>query len=328
MLRFFQNSNPLMFLLYILIGGLIAFAIPDKIVTEIDFQNQTFLYKKIILLIQGQYFILLYKVIIAILLILNAYVFNRLILSIKLFKSNNIYHGFIYLMLIGLAVVSEDSLIIIIVSLLLLFTLHIIFNTIRKTIAILDFLNAGLLLSLAFLFWEITAYLFPIIFVSLLILRIQNWREWLAGLIGLFIPIFIFTSFYFFIYSNFDVVFDYYLLFLKNSNSINFSTPQYIMGGFILILSLISSFKIIGRFNSLESSKQDFYKLFFFFCVNTIIILIFIPNIFFNIYIFGMIAFSIPFSMFFISIRNKIISEFTFDAFLLLCIIAIESISF
>jgi len=327
MLRFFQNSHPLMFLLYLLIGGLIAFAIPDKIVAEIGFQNQTFFYKRIVFLIQGQHFILLYKIIIVILLFLNAYVFNRLILSIKLFKSTNIYHGFVYLMLIGLAVVSVDSLAILIVSLLLLFAFHIIFNTIRKTIAIFDFLNAGLLLSVAFLFWEITAYLFPVIFISLLILRMQNWREWLAGLIGLILPIFIFTSFYFFTTSNFDVIFDYYLLFSKNTTFVNFSIPQYIVGGFILILSLLSSFKIIGRFNNLESNKQDFYKIFFFFFINTIVVFIFIPEIIFNIYIFGMIAFSIPFSIFFISIRNKIISEITFDFFLLLSVFIIAPFS-
>lgn len=327
MLRFFQNTHPLMFLLYVLIGGLIALAIPNELVTEISIKNHTLLYKQLFALIKGVHIIVLYKIIVAILLVLNAYVFNRLFQSIKLIKSYNLFHGFIYLMLIGIALVFEDGLVILIVAILLLFTIQIIFNTIRKTNAIFDFLNAGLLLSVAFLFWEITAFLFPLIFISLLILRVQNWREWFAGLIGLFIPVFIFTSFYFFATSNFDVIFDYYLLFLKDTSIINFSFFQYIMGGYILLVSLLASFKIIRGFNSLESNKQDFYKIFFFFFINIIFIFLIIPVNFFNIYIIGITALSVPFSMFFASIKNKRLSEFTFDLFIILCILIITQFS-
>jgi len=328
MLRFFQNNHPLMFLLYFLIGGLIAFAIPENIITEINIHNKTFLFKQILNLIQGQYFVIIYKIIIAFLLVLNAYAFNRLVISAKLFKSNNAYHGFIYLILIGLAVVKIDSFIILNVSLLIIFILHITFKTIRKTIAIFDFFNVGLLFSIAFLLWEQTIYFLPFIFITLLILRMQKWREWLAILIGIFIPIFIFTSFYFFISSNFDIIFDHYILFFRSKIPINFSIIQFITEGIILLFSVISLFKILSRFNSLESNRQDYYKIFLFLFLNASVLFIISPSSFYNFYIIAMIALNIPLSTFFISRKSKILSEITFDIFLIMSILLITSFSF
>jgi len=321
MLKFFQNKHPLMFIFYVLISIFIVLVIPVNVIKEIVNQEHAFLYKNLLLLISGEYFIVFYKIIIALLLIVNAYVFNKLIISIKLFKTNNSFPGFLFLILIGFAVVTYDNLNVLISSLFVLFAINIIFDTLRKGIAVFEYLNVGILFSIAFLFWETTLYFSIIIFISILILRIQNWREWVASIIGLLLPIFIIVSIYFFIYSDFDIIFDTYHLFFRTYSIGNISVYEIVILFFVFALSLFSLFKILFRFNSIESNNQDYYKIFSLFFLIAVIITLLIPSNIFNNYTFAIISLSVVFSSSFLYIKNKIISEILFDSFLILSIL-------
>lgn len=65
----------------------------------------------------------------------------------------------------------------------------------NKSTASLIF-DAGFILSLASLFYRPVIYLFVFFFLALMILRPFSWREWMIGIMGLFLPIF-FTYVYY-----------------------------------------------------------------------------------------------------------------------------------
>ncbi len=328
MLRFFQNNNLLMFLFFPVIAGLIALAAPKEIINSINPEKQVYFYKQLLLLIQGNYFIVFYKIMIAFFLTLNGILFNKFVVTVKINKSNNFFFGFLFLILIGMSSVKTDNLAILIALLIFIFALIIIIKTLRKPFAIFDFLNAGMLISVSFLFWVNTVFFVPMIFIGLFVIRSQQWREWLTAIIGLFLPLFIFLSFYFFIYSNVDVVYDIVRIFSQKRELPNFTTYQIITVSYIFLISLLSSFKIVSRFNTLETDIQDYYKIFFLLFINSLVFFLLKPAILYNVLPFSMLAIVIPFGLGFINIRRKIFAELLFTIFLGFAVMIIINFSF
>lgn len=322
MLKFFQNKNPLMFTFYVIISVLIVLNLPNDSINSILTEKHIILYNLFLLLISGRFFVIFYKVFLVLMLTTNAILYNNLLTSTKLFKTNNTFSGLIFIILTGLFASSFDILQILFSTLFLIFAIRIIFNTLRKSIAVFEYLNVGLLFSISFLFWEKSLYFFVLTFISILILRIQNWREWAASIIGLFIPLFISYSIYFFINSNFDVIYETYnLLFLKQEG-VHLSVYEFITLSYILFLSILSIFKILIKFNSIESNNQDYYKILISVSVIAATVSFLLPSNMYANYIFGIIGLSAPITVFFTTIRNKIVSEVLFDILLLLIIIS------
>jgi len=320
MLRFFQNNNILMFILFPVIAGLFSLAIPKVLIHNISFESQILFYKQILLIIEGKYFILFYKFLIALFLMINGILFNRFVISSKICKPNNYYIGFVFLILIGLISNIADSLSVLIALFFFLIALNIIFKTLRKQLAIFDFLNAGMLISVAFLFWTNTVFFIIIIFFGLFVLRTGQWREWTSALIGLFLPFLIFASGYFLIFSDFRFLNDIYKFFSDKSEIPEFSIYRIIAAGYISFLSLISTLQILGKFNTFETDTQDYYKIFLFIFLVSVGTYFIKPNILYNILPFAAIAIVIPFSRFFINIREKKIAELLFLIFLIITV--------
>ena len=91
MLRFLQNKNPLMFIFYIFISILIVLDVPEEIINKTINTEHAILFKQLLLLIEGNNFVIFYKIILAILLFANALVYNQLLVSIKLVKVRNYF---------------------------------------------------------------------------------------------------------------------------------------------------------------------------------------------------------------------------------------------
>lgn len=309
-----------MFILYVFISILIVLDVPVEIITQTINTQHAILVKQLYLLIEGKQFILFYKIILGVLLFGNTFIYNQLLISIKLFKVKNYFIGFIFLILIGFATVNYDCLPVLFASFFILLSFKIIFNTLRKSNAIFDYFNVGLLFSLAFLFWETALFYTVIIFISILIFRIQNWREWVVAFMGFFLPVFITSSIYFFVYSNFDIIFDTYQLFLNKVSLPEINVRQFIVIVFVLLLSLFSIMKILAKFNSIESNVQDYYKTFSILFLISLIVSFLIPSNIYSNYLIGIIGLNIVFSSSFIFIKNNIISEVLFDIFLIMSI--------
>ncbi|MCF6365482.1 MAG: hypothetical protein L3J35_04695 [Bacteroidales bacterium] len=321
MLRFFQNNNILMFILFPLLAGLFSSAIPKTLINNITAETQILFYKQLLLIIQGSFFVVFYKVLSALFLMLNGIIFNRLVISSKICKPNNYYIGFVFLIFLGLSSSLSGNLSVLIALFFFLLALNIIFKTLRKQVAIFDFLNAGMLISIGFLFWVNTVFLILVVFFGLFVLRTGQWRELASSAIGLLLPFFIFSSVYFFIFSNFDFFYDVFKFFSEKSESANYSTYQIIAGSYISFFSLISTLQIIGRFKTFEADTQDYYKIFFFIFLLSAGICFLKPDLINNILPILAVALTIPFGRFFINIKKRLFAELLFTIFLLITII-------
>ncbi|MDF2438834.1 MAG: beta-carotene 15,15-monooxygenase [Bacteroidota bacterium] len=82
-------------------------------------------------------------------------------------------------------------------NLFLLFALSKLLNSYRKDVAFSQVFDAGLLLSIASLFYFPCVVFFPMLGVALILFRPFQWREWIISFFGVLVPyIFVFT-FYF-----------------------------------------------------------------------------------------------------------------------------------
>lgn len=311
-----------MLLFFPVLAGLFAVSISDEIINSINTNEQAFLYKQLLHFLSGNYFKYLYKFLIAVFLILNGFLLNKILTSVNIFRTKNWYHGFIYLILIGLCTSLTDNLPILVANSFILFSLLIIFKTLRKPIAVFDYLNAGMLFSISFLFWINTVYFIPIIFISLFILRTKLWRDAVSFIIGFTIPVFIIVSFYYLIFSNYNIVFDTFNIIIKKQEFKTIPTIFIILGAYIILFSLFSFFKMLFNYNTTESDKQDYYKIFFALFFISLSISFIFPISIINILPFAFISIAIPFSVFFISLRKKILAEIIFDIFLILVVVA------
>jgi hypothetical protein len=82
-------------------------------------------------------------------------------------------------------------------NLFLLFALSKMMNSYRKDIAFSQVFDAGLLISIATLFYFPCIVFFPMIGVALIIFRPFLWREWVISFIGVLVPYIFVITYYF-----------------------------------------------------------------------------------------------------------------------------------
>jgi len=132
-------------------------------------------------------------------------------------------------------------------NLFLLFALSKMLNSYRKDIAFSQIFDAGLLISIATLFYFPCIVFFPLIGVALLLFRPFLWREWLISFIGVLVP-YIFVITYFFWNGTLDYLFYdkmFYPIVSKTTVE-DFPGSFYFLlsvGGLIILLSFGSLFK-------------------------------------------------------------------------------------
>lgn len=321
MLRFFKTQDPLMRILFPIIAALFAMNLSNEIISGFNSENYTSFYKYFICIFEGKHYFLFYKILIGLFLTINSIFFSQIILNIKLFKDRSNLHGFIFLFILGISIKFADVLPILISMIFFLTALKILFNTLRKKSAIFDLFNIGFFISSASFFSFNAIYFFPIIYIGLMILRTQDIREWISAMTGLIIPYFIYISVYFFIYSDFDIIFNLYKLINFKEGIPEVNVIQLISAGYIFFLAFISTLKIIIGYRTTKTYIQDYFRLFFMIFVLSALIIFLIPGLQSSAGVFSLIAFSVPVSSLFCNPGRKIIREIFFDLFLVAIII-------
>ena len=328
MLKFFNSKNPLIRLLIPLFAILFVYNWSEEFIKNLISEENAFLYKNLLSLIKGNYFVLFYKILLIIFLTINSLYFSKILLVFKLYRKLSFLHAFIFLFLLSLTIKLTDVLPVLIAMSLFLIAMKKIMNTLRKKTVLFDFFNVGLLMSAASFFWFNALYFSLIIFSSLLILRTVNWREWFVPLIGIFVPYFIIISFYFFIFSNFDIVFDLFnIITLKESMPfIEMNTVFSVI--YITLISLFATVLIISRYRTFEKNTQDYYRIYFILFLFTLAVIFLIPGYRFSALTIIPVSLTIPLSRYFINSKGRIFKEVLFDLFLVSIIINLIDFSF
>ena len=317
MLKFFKSKNPVIVIFYPIIAFIFLYINAKTINISILTENKPFLYIQFLHLIIGKNFTGLYIFFSILFISVDGFFFNQLIRNLKIVKSFQHLHGFIFLLLIGFCVRFLDILQISVSLFFFLITITLIIKSLRKDFAVFDFFNAGFALSVGSFFWFQIIYFYPVIIIGLLVFRKLNFREILTSLIGVFIPYFFFFSIFFFIHSNFDVIYDTYQLITIKNTPFRFDLNIIIPGIILIIILLISVFHILKKYRLTESDLQDYYIFYFILFLLGLTYLIFLYKNSFSFIIILMMTSAVPLGVYFTENKRPLVREIIFDIFLL-----------
>jgi hypothetical protein len=295
MVKILSSSHFLINILIIIISAFISFHLKVVPYNETITQGFTEINKIIFRWIKGDYFSLLYQAISFAFLILNIFLFSNLMISLRLSKVGDKLQGFVFLLLCGIVLPYVTNVPNIMISFsLFLIMIKSLFGILRKQDILFQLFNIGLLLACASFFWYYSCYFFPYIFFGIIILRTIELREWIAAILGLIIPYFLFLSIYFFMHSNFDMIFD--LIQIINYKEIlpELNSNDLCILIFILFLLFIATGKIALRYRSMQADVQDFLRLFFILFLFSMAVFFVYPGFRFSSLLFSILPISVP----------------------------------
>lgn len=153
-------------------------------------------------------------------------------------------------------------------NLFLLFAIQKLLSSYRKDKAFSEAFDAGLLISIASLFYFPFAVFLPLLGIGLIILRPFNWREWLISSIGALIP-YLFVITFFFLYDRLDYLFydKMFYQFIREKPKLDFPKTFYFMisVGWLIILFSIGKIIVGVGIGSQRTKKSIIFLVWFFF---------------------------------------------------------------
>ena len=153
-------------------------------------------------------------------------------------------------------------------NLFILFAAHKLLSSYRKDNTFSQAFDAGMLISVATLFYFPFIVFLPLLGIGLIILRPFSWREWLISFLGA-APPYLFVICYYFWYDILNYLFydKMFYSFLREKQNLDNSKSFYFMIGFGWILLLLSMGKILlgGEIGSQRTKKSIIFLVWFFF---------------------------------------------------------------
>jgi hypothetical protein len=207
-------------------------------------------------------------------------------------------------------------------NLFLMFALNKILNSYRKDIAFSQVFDAGLLISLATLFYFPNVVFFPVIGVALIIFRPFLWREWVISFIGVLVPYIFVATFYFWKdaldYLLYDKMF-FPMIFRKEAPVL--SQTFYILASVLGIMILLSFGKLFnGLSGGAQKTKKALVLMIWLFSFSGISLLL-APSLSLKYFCIQMIPLSIICSNYFIRARKELWAELLFLIFMIVLFI-------
>lgn len=134
------------------------------------------------------------QIITLIIILIGAFFVNFLCIEQEITSKTNYLPAFFYILLAFSSTTKNIIEPILLANLFLLPSLYFLINSYRQDYALAEFFKAGLFMGLASFFCIHYIVVFPLSFISLIILRAFNWREWSVLLLGLITPLYIYLS--------------------------------------------------------------------------------------------------------------------------------------
>jgi hypothetical protein len=202
-------------------------------------------------------------------------------------------------------------------STLLILVLYLIFSAYKSEGVSVNFLDAGLLISMASLFYFPALMFFPFLLAGMAILRPFNWREWTFAILGIVLPYIFLISVYYLADIAISDLFNHVADSLKKS-VYDFRISYIVNWTYILIFVLISSFFITVTFDNMKIHARKFYLVFLVFFLFSVVTFLVIPGAGTGIVYYISVPVAYLFSNYFIKCKQNWINEIFFTIFLLL----------
>lgn len=132
------------------------------------------------------------QIIACVVILIGAFFLNFISIQQEITSKTNFLPSFFYILFAFSATAKNSLEPILVANIFVLASFYFLINSYRREEALTEFFNAGFSMALASFFYIDYIIIFPVLFISLLILRAFNWREWLVAFIGLLVPLFIY----------------------------------------------------------------------------------------------------------------------------------------
>lgn len=195
LIRLFKPNNPAVALVFLPLAALLLWLPALLHPPLINLTNTMPLYELLVYPLTGHEVLAL---IIALIIVLaEAFLLNNMINEHEILERQTYLPALIYVVLMSCSRSLLTLHPLLFANLFILLSLDKLISTYRKDAAFAKVFEAGLLFSLASLFYFPVLFLFPSICAALLIFRPFIWREWVITCIGILLPYLFILVFYF-----------------------------------------------------------------------------------------------------------------------------------
>ncbi len=198
-------------------------------------------------------------------------------------------------------------------TLFFLMAIERIFDSYKDERLSYNVFDAGLLIGIASLFYFNIIFFIIFFWSILLIIRKFYWREWLYILMGAFVPYLLLFSFYYLTNRDNEVIFHAIKDNLIVHSKLFFSKMQYITGGYLLLLVLLSSQYIIRILPGKKIFARKSFNLFLIAFLISLAVLIIVPSASIEIIFIAGIPMSYLISHYFIRYKKSRLIIIIFD---------------
>ncbi len=258
-------------------------------------------------LIQNTY--LLFTLLVIVALIFIGFYFTRIAIKFLIISSRSQFPAIFFLCISSFAILKAPFSGAIIACLFLLLCVERLFESVDQKGLSFRFLDSGILLGLASLFYFNILFLFPFFILAQIILRPLRWREILHIILGMCLPFIYIFSTYFIQGISISDTWDQILEWVLLKKTIN--TNWYFLGaiGFYVLVLIISSVVALQRFASTKIVIRKYYQLFFSLFINLLLIFIFIPSTGIEVLFLFAVPASVPLSIYFTHCRSSFVNK-------------------
>lgn len=210
-----------------------------------------------------------------IMLLLNAFLLNWLNASYILLTKTNFMPAIFFIIIVSAYIPLQQLTPVLFASFFFLLALNALFKTYRQDNKWMRIFDAAIFIAIGSMFYIKLAFFLVIIWFALLILRRPSGREFLVSIIGFLIPYAIIGGYLYLFQGNLSYQLDLSLIRLFSVNNLAMKDYTYLLFyGFLLLLIIVSSFRFIGEFHTRKVKIRNFFTLFFWVFVTSVVLLI------------------------------------------------------
>ena len=265
---------------------------------------------------------ILCKILSLLLITIEAFLINHLLTENELIPRNSYIAAFLFIIFSGLfnEFINLNPILIVNLFIITAIWLFMRLYNLQETYSVV--LNIGTLIGIASMFYFPAILFIILIWIGFIINRMIKWREWLISIIGLIIPYFFLTSYYFW-FDKLDIKFKEYqnALQIIDFNSFSPTVYTYISIIFIGILLIFSILKLLSIINEKAIRIRKLTSFIIWYMLCTFILLLFSKNY----HLLGGFMIFTPLSIIITIFVNNFKKSFWFEGILWILIVLIVS---
>jgi hypothetical protein len=206
-----------------------------------------------------------------------------------------------------------------IASTLLLLLFYRIFSAYKVDGISFKFLDAGLLISTASLFFFPAVFFFLFLIAALLLLRPFIWREWAFAVLGMMLPyIFVLSAFYLLDIPAGDVGTGIVNSYKKEV--LDFKLSEIVNWSYVLLFTVIASYYMARAIDTMKIHARKFFLVFLAYFFISLLVFLLMRGSGPGMVYFAAVPLSYLFSYYFVRCKRNWINDVFFAVFLLLLI--------